>query len=245
VQINIQNLLNTPLSLDITFEAGPGPGGRSVRELLSPGETVDVGTIATLDEVNNNVALRSLRTSGAVRVDVVEQATDILSPSSQFNKLRNDVVQAFVSAVSGGGTEATTPYHKANPASITAEANADAAALPAVIVLANSLRGKLIAHLASTGDVGAHRAASAATVTAAVATDQATANTLLNMEKARWNTHLAEAGVHIVNDATNTVAAVDATDLATSIALANEIKADFNAHIATAKALDSLPMGST
>lgn len=244
MQINIQNLRNTPLSLEVVFEGGAGPQARIVRERLDPGDTVDVGSIATLDEVNNNSTIRSLLANGSIRVDLVEQVTDTLSPASQFNKLRNDVAQALVAAVEAGATVATVPYHKANPASITAESNANAAALPAVLVLANSLRQKLIDHLASTGDVGAHRAASAATVTAAVATTQGTANTLLTQEKARFNTHLTEAGVHLVADAANTIVAADATDLASSITLANAVKAAYNAHIAATNALDSLPLGS-
>jgi hypothetical protein len=245
VQINIQNLLSTPLSLELIFEGGPGPGARIVRSRLNSGASVDVGSIATLDEVNNNSTVQSLRAAGRIRVDLVEQATDILSPSSQFNKLRNDVVAAFVSAVSGGATEAATPYHKANPASITPASSPTATDLPTVLVRANELRQKLISHLASTGDVGAHRAASAATVTAAVATDQATANTLLNQEKARLNTHMGEADIHIINDSLNTIAAADATDLASSITLANELFTDWNLHIAAAKTLDSLALGTS
>lgn len=246
MQINIQNIQSSPLSLEVVFEAGAGPQARIVRELLGPGETVDVGSIATLDEVNNNATLRSLRASGTIRIDLVEQATDILSPSSQFNKLRNDVVQCFVAAAEAAATAATVPYHKCNPASITVEATADAAVtLATVLTLANSLRNKIMAHLASGGDVGAHRTASAETIAAVVATDQGSANTLLNELKADFNTHLAEAGVHIITDATNTIVAADATNLATSITLANAVKAAFNAHIAAANALDSLPMGST
>jgi hypothetical protein len=244
VQINIQNLRSNPLSLEAVIEAGAGPQARIIRAYLTPGESVDVSDVASLEEVNANATIKALMVSGAIRVDIVEQSTDLLSPSSQFNKLRNDVAKCFAAAVEGGATVTNVPYHKCNPASITAESNADAAALPAVIVLANSLRQKLIDHLASTGDVGAHRAASAATVTAAIATDQGTANTLLTMEKARFNTHLTEAGVHMVADAANTVGAADAINLGTSITLANEIKAKYNLHIAAANMLDSLPIGS-
>jgi len=248
MQIIITNLRSNRLSLDIPFEAGAGPQARVLRASLATGASVDAAASpasATLEEVNGNSQIQSLVANGSISVRVVEQTTDTMSPASQFNKLRNDVVQSLVAAVEGGATSATVPYHKCNPASITAESNADAAALPAVITLANSLKAKLNAHLVSSGDVGAHRAASAATVTAADATDQATANTLLTQEKARYNTHLAEANVHIVNDTTNSVGTADATDLPTSIALANAIKAKYNLHIAAAKCLDSLPMGTT
>jgi len=246
MQINISNNLSTQLSLDITITPGPAPGGRVIRELLGPGGSVDVGDRMTLQEVNKNDQLQSLQAAGTITIEVVEQSADLFSVESQFNKLRNDVAAAMVAAVEAGATAATVPYHKCNPASITVEGTADAAVtLATVLTLANSLRPKVIDHLASYGDVGAHRAASAAAVAAPIATDQGTANTLLTELKADFNTHLIEAGVHMVNDATNTIVAADATNLATSITLANAVKAAYNAHIAAANALDSLPMGST
>lgn len=245
MQILVTNLVATgQLSLELTFESGPGPHGRVVRSTLAPGGSVDISDKCTLSEANMNVGLQDLISRGIVSVSVVEESTDILSSESQFNKLRNDVCQAFVAAVEALATDATVPYHKCNPESITIEGNADAAALPAVIVLANSLKTKINAHLLSTGDTGAHLAASAAVIDAADASDQATANTLLTQIKARFNTHLTEAGVHMVADATNTSTQANATDLASSVALANELKGDFNAHIAAANALDSLPMGN-
>lgn len=83
--------------------------------------------------------------------------------------------------------------------------------------------------------VGIHTAAdSTNTISAADASDQATANTLLNELKTDYNAHRAIVGSseHIGADATNTVTAADATNLATSITLVNEIKAAYNAHLA-------------
>lgn len=236
MQINIQNLLNTALSLEAVFEPGPGPQARILRARLLPGGTVDASALATLEEINKNATLLDLRNRGAIRIDLVEQATDILSSASQFNKLRNDCARAWANV--------TTVFHKANPASITVEATADATDLATSIALANSLRTRLNLHLLSTGDVGAHIAASAATVTAAVAVDLATGITLANMEKARQNTHRTEAGVHINNDGANAIVSVDAVDQATLNTLLNEIKTRWNAHIAAANAMDSLPLGS-
>lgn len=90
--------------------------------------------------------------------------------------------------------------------------------------------------------VGIHAAADATNdiAVAADATDQSTANTLLNAM--RDGTGEAGGGIaahfvlvgsseHIGADVTNVIAAAAATDLATSITLANELKADFNAHM--------------
>lgn len=132
--------------------------------------------------------------------------------------------------VAGGDT---TIFHKRID---TLENIADATDLPTVLVLANSLRAKIVAHLASTGVTGAHAAASAEAIAAPVATDQGTVETLLTELKADFNTHLSESGVHLNDDGTNTVAAADATNLATSLTLANEIKADWNAHVVSAMA---------
>lgn len=107
--------------------------------------------------------------------------------------------------------------------------NADAAALPAVLLIANEAKAVYNRHIA---DAVAHKAADTANVVStAAATDQGTANTLLNAIKAKINLHLAQAGVHFTNDATNTIAAADATDLASSVTLANAVKAALNAHI--------------
>jgi len=113
------------------------------------------------------------------------------------------------------------------------EGRANATDLPTALVLVNSLRSKVVAHLASAGINGAHKAASAAAIAAPVATDLATALTLANELKADYNTHRTESGVHLNNDTTNAVAATDATDLASLLTLVNEIKADSNAHVAT------------
>jgi hypothetical protein len=237
MQINLQNQLGTNLSLDITLQPGPAPTGRYVRRNLGPGDSIDVGDVASLEEVNRNADIQSLVASGALSITIVEETTDIFSAESQFNKLRNDVALAM------GGANNTTVFHKANPPSVGLVTSPDAAVtLGTVLTLANEERSKIIDHFASTGDLGAHRAASAEVIAAAVATDQGTADTLLNELKADFNDAMNEAGHHIVADATNAVSAADATDLATSITLANDIKAVFNAHVIAA--MDSLPLGS-
>ena len=238
MQINIKNLRSNNLSLDVTIQPGPAPAGRVIRALLTPGASVDASPTASMEEVMKNSQIRSLIAAGAISVTLVEQATDIGNSEAQFNKLRNDVALAM------GGANNTTVFHKANPTSVGSVTSPDAAVtLATVLTLANEEREKIILHFASTGDVGAHRAASAEVIAAPAATDQTTADTLLDELKADLNDAMNEAGHHIVDDATNAVSAAAATDLATSITLANDIKAVFNAHVVAV--MDSLPLGTT
>jgi len=82
---------------------------------------------------------------------------------------------------------------------------------------------------------GIHTAADATNViTAPAATDQGTANALLNDIKAMYNLHRVMVGSneHIGADVTNIVTAANASDLATSLTLAADINAIFNAHLA-------------
>jgi hypothetical protein len=63
------------------------------------------------------------------------------------------------------------------------------------------------------------------------ATTLATAQTLNNDLKAKYNTHIASTTYHIAADATNGTSSANQSDLATGQTLANEMKGDFNAHI--------------
>jgi hypothetical protein len=99
------------------------------------------------------------------------------------------------------------------------------------IALANELRTALNLHLASTGNQGVHMITSAATITAAVASDLATGITLGAEMKADFNTHLTESGVHMLNDSTNTVTAAHGITLQAELdALLNDIKTQMNLH---------------
>lgn len=118
----------------------------------------------------------------------------------------------------------------------SSEKNTDATDLPTSITLVNSLKGRVNAHLASTGVEGTHLVASSEVIAAPEATDLATAQTLANEIKADYNLHLSEAGVHLVTDGANIVTAADATNQATLNALLVEIKGDFNTHIASVMA---------
>ena len=239
MQILVKNKLNSALSVEFIFEGGPGPAARIARARLTPGAQFDLlsQVSVSLDEVNNNAQVRALLAKSAITVTPVEQTGDNFSVSSQINKLRNDVANAWANV--------TTVFHKVNPASVGSTLPAVPTDLPTVITFVNALKVVLNQHLPSAGDLGAHRTASATSISSADATDQTTANTLINEEKADYNTHLTESGVHINNDATNNTTAANATDLATSITLATELRTDYLAHTAAAVAMDSLPMGNT
>jgi hypothetical protein len=114
------------------------------------------------------------------------------------------------------------------------EGLADPTGLTDCLTVVNSLRTRIVSHLASTGQAGAHAAASAEVIAAPAATDLTTANTLANELKADFNTHLTESGVHLNNDSTNTVTAANATTLGTLETLLADIKAMNNAHVSAA-----------
>ena len=101
--------------------------------------------------------------------------------------------------------------------------------LPVLLTLANNILVVYTRHIAGTH---VHDAADTTnTVAAVVATDLATAQTLLTELKADYNAHRSQASVHPNNDAGNAITAADATDQATSDTLADELKTDLNAHM--------------
>ncbi len=71
-----------------------------------------------------------------------------------------------------------------------------------------------------------------------LAVDLPTVEVLLNAEKALFNAHLTQSGVHQINDVVNTVVAANATSQSTANTLANALKTAVNAHMA------SCPTGS-
>lgn len=107
------------------------------------------------------------------------------------------------------------------------------------VALANVCRSAYAAHRVSVCDattgIGCHISADSTNVlTAPVATDLASANTLVNDIKAKFNLHRASAVFHPVADSTNNVSAADATDEASLVTLVNQIKAKLNLHFAGA-----------
>lgn len=78
--LNIQNLLTTSLSLDIEFGAK-----RNLRRKLAPfgttGDTIDVGDLTTLSELNSNPQFRALLDASSPKVrikDIVRGSNDVL-----------------------------------------------------------------------------------------------------------------------------------------------------------------------
>lgn len=113
-----------------------------------------------------------------------------------------------------------------------------------LVALANGLKATFNDHVENVIDPttaeGAHFAADTARkVAAADATDTASAITLLNELKAKFNVH-REVNVHIADDTVNSIAGADATDEETAIALANEALAKLNAHFAAATSLEAI-----
>lgn len=127
----------------------------------------------------------------------------------------------------------TTLYHQGIDDNAL-EGRADPSGLAECLVVVNSLRDKIVSHLASTGQAGAHAKASAQVIAAPVATDLTSANTLATELKADFNTHRTEAGVHLNNDSTNDIDAANASSLSTLELLLADIKAKSNAHVAAA-----------
>lgn len=86
--------------------------------------------------------------------------------------------------------------------------------------------------VAVTSGDGINPVATASLITTANASagTLATMLTLANDMKAFLNTHMADATVHAVADATNTIATADATDQTTANTLANAIKTALNGH---------------
>lgn len=102
-----------------------------------------------------------------------------------------------------------------------------------IVAFTNALRTAYEAHrVIVTGAPAIHGLADAVNTVGAAATDLATALTLLNDIKVKYNLHhvYTTGGVHAGAGDTNTVTAANATDLATAIVLAEDIKAMYNAH---------------
>jgi len=149
---------------------------------------------------------------------------------TQLNKLRADLFPS------------TKVFHADASTAVSVALAAD---LPTVIARANALKAAYVAHIASavsaTTGQGVHIAADATnTISSPDATDQTSANTLLNELKADLNLHRASTTFHAVADATNVVASANATDLATSITLVNEIFTRLNAHFAGAMQMQAI-----
>jgi hypothetical protein len=161
------------------------------------------------------------RGSGAVEYALV----------AELDALRRIVAQAAglfhleVSSVGGGDFTTPTLFP-------LVFASGPASDLPSLLTLATEIAGR---HRVHTHDGFAHLAADTADDLAKSTPPQTLADAiaLVNDAKAKFNAHLSQAGVHVVNDP-NKISAPDATDLQTSCDLANTYRALYNAHIQAA-----------
>lgn len=143
----------------------------------------------------------------------------------ELNKVRRDVLRLVAGLI----------FH----ATVTAAPAVVATAvdLPTSIARLNAIRAAAIVHLASACDAtsgeGAHIAADATNaITSPVATNLATAQTLANEIKTKFEAHRVLLTAHPKADTAHAIAAADASDLATLITLVNELGDDIAAHIA-------------
>jgi hypothetical protein len=104
--------------------------------------------------------------------------------------------------------------------------------LDLAITLVNELKADYEAHRVLTAGSVHGAADTTNTVSAADATDEATAITLANEIKVDYEAHrvLTAGSVHGAADATNDVTAADATDLATLITLVDDLRVQYEAH---------------
>ncbi len=160
------------------------------------------------------------RGSGAVEYALV----------AQLDALRRLVAQAagqfHLEVSSIGGGDFTAPV--ALPLVFAA---APATDLPSLLTLCSEMAGR---HRVHTHDGFAHLAADTQDDLAKPApATLADAIAFVNDAKAKFNAHLSQAGVHVVNDP-NPITAPNAADLQTAMDLANTYRALFNAHIQAA-----------
>jgi hypothetical protein len=174
------------------------------------------------------VPLTVRRGSGAVEYALV----------NQFDALRRLVAagqgQYHLEVSSVGGGDFTTPTLV--PLVFVAPPATD---LPSLLALCSELATR---HRLHTHDGYAHLVADTADDLAnkppAVLAD---AIVFLNDAKAKFNAHLSQPGVHVVNDP-NQMTAPNAADLQTSCDLANTYRALFNTHIQAAPAGASIEL---
>jgi len=158
---------------------------------------------------------------------------------SEYNSLRGTVAVAgskyhkdVTSSATSGDFNTPTSGAAVNSVAPTA------ADLPTVLVMANELKA---VYNTSILDATAHKVADVTNaVVTANATDQGTANTLLNAIQTQFNLHCVSTTYHYTADTTEGTTA--ATTLGTSITLANNLKTKINAHINSSPAGSSLTL---
>jgi len=140
------------------------------------------------------------------------------------------LISVTAGASAGSGALATGVYRVISDVDVLLSVDTDEFTTLQAMSLVNDLVTQYEAHRVLITD-SVHQAADTTNeVTAATATNLATAITLANDLKAQYEAHRADTTPHAVADSTNTVSADDATTLATLITLVNELRTDYEAH---------------
>jgi len=150
---------------------------------------------------------------------------------AQYNKLRADIAKGALGTVLHTGTV---------PSTIAALDTND---LPAATnILVTAYEAHRVSVFSGTTGLGAHSSSDTANaVSAAAATDLATAITRANELKGDLNAHIAVTTKHIAASSA-AVAAADATDAPTLITLLTDIDAVLRAHVGNAFASEPITL---
>lgn len=134
---------------------------------------------------------------------------------------------AHITSAAGG-----SPHPNADNSNAVTAPNADAASLDSLVVLANQLRTKFLAHLTQSTVHAVDDTFN--TVGTSAAAYPAGLFTLANELRSGYEAHRASTSFHESADSTNTISAPNATTVATLIALVAELCGDVDAHLRAA-----------
>lgn len=171
----------------------------------------------------------------------LNQAAFIVSGIGETYNIQTAVNDSFKFGIDGIDYTTTLAQNSATTAlalvayinASTASAADTATALASLILLANDERTQYTEHISNAGGAWHTVADGTNTITAPAATTLATAITLVNEIKIKYNAHRILVGggpVHPFADTVNSVSSPASTDLPSAIILTNEIKAAFNRH---------------
>lgn len=208
-----------PPSLEVTID-GTDSEGNALQEVILvpvPGTVQGARAFATVTRVRTNVNpldTLDVETGNGFGVGGAVASVALVSV--------NGAVEAPASSHAATGT--VVPTTAPNGTRVYAAAVTRQHTHP----VASDTTGVTVPGVAGSPPV--HMDRSERTVTAANASDLATALVLVNQLRAVYEFHRADTLAHLAADATNAIAAPVATDLGTAVTLANELKADYNAH---------------
>lgn len=169
----------------------------------------------------------------ALRADVAALRTAVLAAGVDLGALRTPILALGVDAAAAQvAVNAVHTIWDTGMDTLLLIPDAQSGSVDSIVALANGLAAAYTAHVSASGDGSPHNSPDAAhDLVAPPATNLATAQTLLNDVKAKYNLHRVTTTSHLgASDSTNTVAAADATNAATATTLANAIKVAFEGH---------------